>query len=78
VKSNRLFHSRTKKLLRISYIPGQMGRSYFPRKSLKRASSMMWSVDKIALTKSDCGRGVNFIQMTLLFAQLYKLLDALV
>src|ERR1700722_8915773 len=30
VKSNRLFHSRTKKLLRISYNPGQMGRGYFP------------------------------------------------
>jgi hypothetical protein len=28
---------------------------HFPRKSLKRASSTMWSVDKIAPTRSDCG-----------------------
>jgi hypothetical protein len=50
------------------------GRRYFPRKSLKRASSTMCSVDKTALTR----RGVNFIQMTLRFAKLHKLLDALV
>jgi hypothetical protein len=30
-------------------------RRYFPRKSLKRASSTTWSFDKIALTGSDCG-----------------------
>jgi hypothetical protein len=28
---------------------------HFARKSLKRASSTMWSVDKIAPTRSDCG-----------------------
>jgi hypothetical protein len=40
VKSNRLFHSRTKKLLRISDNSGRMGRRYFPKESLKRASSI--------------------------------------
>ena len=30
-------------------------RLHFSRKSLRRASSTMWSADKIALTRSDCG-----------------------
>jgi hypothetical protein len=46
---------KIKKLLPISNNPGQIGRRYFPRKSLSRASSTTWSVDKIALTRSDCG-----------------------
>jgi hypothetical protein len=45
----------TKKLLRIGDNHSVIGHRYFPRKSLKRASSTMCSVDKIAATRSDCG-----------------------
>jgi len=78
VKSNRLFHLRSKKLLPISYNPGPDGPPLFSEKipeprQLDDVVRRQDRSDKIRLR-----RGVNFIQMTLPFAQLHELLDALV
>ena len=78
VKSNRLFHLRSKKLLPISYNPGPDGPPLFSEKipeprQIGDVVRRQDRADKIRLR-----RGVNFIQMTLPFAQLHKLPDALV
>jgi hypothetical protein len=78
MKSNRLFHLRSKKLLPISYNPGPDGPPLSSEKipeprQLDDVVRRQDRADKIRLR-----RGVNFVQMTLRFGLTHKLLDALV